>query len=75
VDTAVDEFLATLREAQVTLGRAGERIAGARVDDDAFGKLFEAGEVREAYHTRLPAIGLDIATAREVLGHFIAGLT
>src|SRR5215467_3945188 len=75
VDKAVDEFVATLREAKVTLGRAGARIAAARVDDDAFGKLFEAGEVRAAYHTRLPAAELDIATAGEVLGHFISGLT
>ncbi len=74
-DNAVEEFVATLREAKVTLGRAGARIAAARVDDDAFGKVFEAGEVRAAYHTRLPAIELDIATAEEVLGHFITGLT
>jgi hypothetical protein len=70
----VAEFLAALREADSNLASAQNDLAGARVPDDAFGKLFEAHEVRDTYHERLPNLRHDLDEAREVLGHFVAGL-
>jgi hypothetical protein len=77
MDPAVDpvtEFLAALRDADSALASARAGLTGAGVPDGAFGRLFEAHEVRDAYHDRLPGTQRDIDEARAVLGHFIAGL-
>jgi hypothetical protein len=71
----VTEFLAVLREVDSKLAAAVADLAAAQVSDDAFGKLFEAHEVRDSYHRRLPNLRHDLDEAREVLGHFVAGLT
>jgi hypothetical protein len=70
----VDEFVARLREAVAGLDAAREKLAAAAVHDAAFGKLFEARAVHDAYRQRLPDVGRDVDSAREVLGHFIEGL-
>jgi hypothetical protein len=57
MDPAVDpvtEFLAALRDADSALASARAGLAGAGVPDTAFGRLFEAHDVRDAYHERLP---------------------
>jgi hypothetical protein len=77
MDATVDpvaEFVSALREADAALASARAGLAGAGVRDTAFGRLFEAHEVRDAYHERLPGLRRDIDEAREVLGHFVAGL-
>lgn len=77
MDASVDpvtEFLAVLRDADAALASARAELAGARVLDTGFGRLFEAREVRDAYHERLPNAQRDIDEARAVLGHFVAGL-
>jgi hypothetical protein len=77
MDPAVDpvtEFLAALRDADSALASARAGLAGAGVPDAAFGRLFEAHDVRDAYHERLPSAQRDIDEARAVLGHFVAGL-
>jgi hypothetical protein len=77
MDPAVDpvaEFVAALREAGAALESARADLAGAAVHDEAFGRLFEAHDVRDAYHGRLPNVRRDLDEAREVLGHFVAGL-
>jgi hypothetical protein len=74
-DDPVADFAAALREADAALLEVRDRLAGARVDDDAFGRLFEAHEVRDAYHQRLPEMARDFDSARAVLGHFVTGLT
>jgi hypothetical protein len=77
MDPAVDpvtEFLAALRDADSALASARAGLTGAGVPDGAFGRLFEAHEVRDAYHERLPGAQRDIDEARAVLGHFVAGL-
>jgi hypothetical protein len=71
----VAAFVAALRDAEAALAGVRARLAGTTVPDTAFGKLFEAREVRDVYHSRLPAIDLDLAEAGKVLGHFIAGLS
>jgi hypothetical protein len=68
------DFISVLREVDKSLATARERLASARVDDDAFGKLFEARAVRDAYHERLPELERDFDEARAVLGHFVTGL-
>lgn len=70
----VTEFLSALRDADAALASAGAGLAGAGVPDTAFGRLFEAHEVRDAYHQRLPNARHDIDEARAVLSHFVAGL-
>lgn len=69
-----DVFVAALRAAKVSLREVPGKLEGARVHDFAFGKMFEATEVRDAYHKRLPETEKDIAAAGEVIDHFIAGL-
>jgi hypothetical protein len=68
-------FVAALEAAQVSLREVPGMLEGARVHDFAFGKMFEATEVRDAYHRRLPETEKDIAEACEVIDHFVAGLT
>jgi hypothetical protein len=68
------DFISVLRDVDKTLASARERLASARVDDDAFGKLFEARAVRDAYHERLPELERDFDEARAVLAHFVTGL-
>ncbi|MEY9925800.1 hypothetical protein ABH926_000420 [Catenulispora sp. GP43] len=70
----MDAFMAALRAAEASLREVPGKLEGARVHDFAFGKMFEATEVRDAYHKRLPETEKDIAEACEVLEHFIAGL-
>jgi hypothetical protein len=70
----VAEFLAALREVDSTLVAARQDLVGAQVPDDAFGKLYEAHQVRDSYRERLPNLRRDLDEAREVLGHFVAGL-
>jgi hypothetical protein len=71
----MDAFVAALRVAEASLREVPGKLEGARVHDFAFGKMFEATEVRDAYHKRLPETENDIAEACEVIGHFIAGLS
>jgi hypothetical protein len=71
---AADAFVAALQAAQAALGEVPGLLEGARVHDFAFGKMFEATEVRDAYHNRLPETEKDIAEACEVIEHFITGL-
>ncbi|ACU76828.1 hypothetical protein Caci_8005 [Catenulispora acidiphila DSM 44928] len=70
----MDAFVAALRAAEASLREVPGKLEGARVHDFAFGKMFEATEVRDAYHQRLPETEKDIAEACEVIDHFIAGL-
>lgn len=74
-ESATDAFVAALRSAQTALREVPAKLEGARVHDFAFGKLFEATEVRDAYHKRLPETEKDVAEACEVLDHFIKGLS
>jgi hypothetical protein len=71
---AMDAFVAALRAAEAALREVPGKLEGARVHDFAFGKMFEATEVRDAYHSRLPETEKDIAEACEVIEHFITGL-
>jgi ATP-dependent Clp protease ATP-binding subunit ClpA len=73
-DAATETFVQALRTAQAALREVPGKLEGARVHDFAFGKLFEATEVRDAYHNRLPETEKDITEACEVIAHFIAGL-
>lgn len=78
MDATVDpvaEFVAALREADAFLASARTGLETAQVAQDAFGRLFEAHEVRDEYHERLPNLRRDLDEAREVLGHFVAGLS
>lgn len=67
-------FAAALRTAEASLREVPGKLEGARVHDFAFGKMFEATEVRDAYHKRLPETEKDIVEACDVIDHFIAGL-
>lgn len=71
---ATAAFVAALRAASAALAEVPGKLEGARVHDAAFGKLFEAAEVRDAYHQRLPETEKDIEEARDVIGHFVTGL-
>jgi hypothetical protein len=71
----MDAFVAALRLAEASLREVPGKLEGARVHDFAFGKMFEATEVRDAYHKRLPETENDIAEACEVIDHFVAGLS
>jgi hypothetical protein len=73
-DAATETFVAALRAARAALREVPGKLEGARVHDFAFGKLFEATEVRDAYHNRLPETEKDVVEACEVLDHFIGGL-
>ncbi|GAA1977338.1 hypothetical protein [Catenulispora subtropica] len=73
-DAATEMFVAALRTARAALCEVPGKLEGARVHDDAFGKLFEATEVRDAYHNRLPETEKDITEACEVIDHFVHGL-
>ena len=73
-DSATEAFAEALRTAGAALAGVPALLEGARVHETAFGKLFEAAEVREAYHQRLPETENDIAEALEVIEHFVAGL-
>jgi hypothetical protein len=70
----IEAFMAALRAAEASLREVPAKLEGARVHDFAFGKMFEATEVRDAYHHRLPETEEDIAEACDVLEHFISGL-
>ncbi len=70
----VDEFIAALHDADAAFANASALLAGATVPDEAFGKLFEAHAVRDAYHQRLPEAVRDVTEARAVVDHFIHGL-
>jgi len=70
----VPEFIAALRAADDGLVAARDRLVRATVHDTAFGRLFEARAVHDAYRQRLPETARDIDAAREVLAHFITGL-
>ncbi|NUP45812.1 MAG: hypothetical protein HOW97_00640 [Catenulispora sp.] len=74
-DAATEAFTAALRAARTALREVPGILEGARVHDFAFGKLFEATEVRDAYHNRLPETEKDIDEACEVIDHFVGGLT
>ena len=75
VTDPMDAFVAALRAAEASLREVPGKLEGARVHDFAFGKMFEATEVRDAYHNRLPETEKDVAEACEVLDHFINGLS
>jgi hypothetical protein len=74
VTDAMEAFAAALRTAEASLREVPGKLEGARVHDFAFGKMFEATEVRDAYHNRLPETEKDIVEACEVIEHFISGL-
>jgi hypothetical protein len=74
-DAATEAFVAALRAARAALREVPGKLEGARVHDLAFGKLFEAAEVRDAYHNRLPETEKDFAEACEVIDHFVGGLS
>lgn len=74
VTQAMDAFVAALRTAEASLREVPGKLEGARVHDFAFGKMFEATEVRDAYHNRLPETEKDIVEACEVIDHFVSGL-
>ena len=74
VTDPMDAFVAALRAAEASLREVPGKLEAARVHDFAFGKMFEATEVRDAYHNRLPETEKDIVEACEVIDHFIAGL-
>jgi hypothetical protein len=71
----LEVFVAALRVAEASLREVPGKLEGARVHDFAFGKMFEATEVRDAYHQRLPETETDVAEACEVIDHFVAGLS
>lgn len=71
---ATEAFVAALQAAVAALREVPAKLEGARVHDFAFGKLFEAAEVRDAYHSRLPETEKDIDEACEVTEHFVSGL-
>jgi hypothetical protein len=73
-DAATEAFVAALRAARAALREVPGKLEAARVHDFAFGRLFEATEVRDAYHSRLPETENDIGEACEVIDHFIGGL-
>lgn len=73
-DAAAEAFVAVLRAARAALREVPGKLEAARVHDLAFGRLFEATEVRDAYHSRLPETEEDVGGACEVIDHFIAGL-
>ena len=52
-----------------------EKLGAASVHEHAFGKLIDAAKVRDAYHDRLPATGVNLAEAREVAESFLAEFT
>ena len=68
---AVPGFLAGLAQASERLGAIPARLEAARVHDAAFGKLFDAAKVRDAYHQRLPATEENITEARQLINHFL----
>jgi uncharacterized membrane protein len=70
--SAVAGFLSALRSASEQLGGITQHLEAARVHDEAFGKLIDAGKVRDAYHERLPATEHNLAEARDVIEHFLA---
>lgn len=74
VPEAMEAFVAALRTAEASLREVPGKLEGARVHDFAFGKMFEATEVRDAYHNRLPETEKDIVEACEVIDHFVSGL-
>ena len=71
----IETFVAALRAAQAALREVPGELEAARVHDFAFGKMFEATEVRDAYHKRLPETEKDIGEACEVIEHFVGGLS
>jgi hypothetical protein len=73
-DDPVAEFIAALRETDRVLAAARDRVVSAGVRDTAFGKLFEARAVHDAYRQRVPEVGRNLDEARSVLGHFVRGL-
>lgn len=73
-DDPVAEFIAALRETDRVLAAARDRVASAGLRDTAFGRLFEARAVHDAYRQRVPEMGRNFDEARSVLGHFVSGL-
>jgi len=70
----VGDFVAALRATEDTFTAARDRILAAEVPDTAFGHLFEARAVHDAYRQRLPEMARDLDEARAVLGHLIHGV-
>lgn len=73
-ETATAEFVKALLAAVVVLDRIPGGLDAARVHEHAFGRLFEAHEVRDSYHQRLPETEKDLREAKDVIEHFVAGL-
>jgi hypothetical protein len=69
---SVAAFVAALAGAEDALAAITARLEAARVHDTAFGRLFDAVKVRDAYHDRLPATERNVAEARAVIGHLRA---
>ena len=67
----VGEFVAALRDADGTFATARDRLLAAEVPDTAFGRLFEARAVHDAYRQRLPEMARNLDEARDVLTHLI----
>jgi hypothetical protein len=64
-----------LAEVESRCGAFAGRLEAATVPEHAFGKLIDAGKVRDAYHDRLPKarenLGEAGAVAREFLAEFV----
>lgn len=70
----IGDFVAALRDTDDTFATARDRILAARVPDTAFGRLFEARAVHDAYRQRLPEMAANLHEARAVLTHLIDGM-
>jgi len=72
---ALADFVTALREAGSALHHARDRIAGAGVPDDAFGRLYEARAVHDAYRQRLPQLERDAGEAARVMAEMVSSLS
>ena len=70
----VGDFVSALRDTDRGFAGARDRILAAQVPDTAFGRLFEARAVHDAYRQRLPEMARNLDEARAVLTHLMHGL-
>jgi len=61
-----------LAEVERRCGALASSLEGAMVHEHAFGKLIDAGKVRDAYHDRLPKAKENLAEAGAVAREFLA---
>jgi len=70
----VGDFVSALRDTDRSFASARDRILAAQVPDTAFGRLFEARAVHDAYRQRLPEMARNLDEARAVLTHLTHAL-